>query len=255
MLTSILSSKTTAEKNAIEYLILGGGINDALNSYTTAQIATNVQAFVTYAKTNLPNAKLVIFPLHTFKWLANIEVARYQSILDTLTNNGVMTTGDFIFWTVDDRTYDDGGHVHMTDAGYQMLANRILSFVLGSHNCEIENIEFTLAEDFTNVNFAAIKIGNIVYIRGQIQYTGGTLPNNANTTILTFAKGAYLTGSANWNFYVPCIMYSGGVDANTTIAISNGNLTTGRPRNFSSLSNPYFYINGSFPVGLNGPTS
>lgn len=254
MLTSILSTKTEIERNLVEYLVLGGGINDALNSYTPTAIATAVQNFITYAKANLPKAKLIIFPLHTFKWLSNTEIARYQAILDTLKFNGLMTTGDFLFWTVDDRTYDDGGHIHLTDAGYQQLAKRILSFVLGTQNADIENIEFTLAEDFTNINFAAIKIGNIVYLHGQIQYTGGTLPNNAATPILTFDKGALLTGSSNWNFYIPCIMYGSGTDANTTVSLTNGEMKTGRPRNFSSLSNPYFYINGSFPVGLNGPT-
>ena len=218
---------------------------------TVSQIKTNVEAFILYAKTTFPNAKLIIFPLHTFKWLTNTELSRYQTILDTINNSGIMTTGDFIFWTVDDRTYSDD-NVHLTTDGYKLLANKILSFVNGSNNIEIESLGFSLGENFTNINFSASKVGNIVYVHGQIRYNGGTLPNASDTTILSFDKGAFITGSSNFNFFIPVLLYASGHEAFTNVNIINGEMQIGRPINFSTFSNPFIYINGSFPIGISG---
>lgn len=254
MLNEIIASKTTAEKNALEYLIVGGGINDALNNHTPASITTAVQTFITNAKTAFPNAKIIIFPLHTFKWLTDTELSRYQAILETCKNNGVMTTGDFLFWTTDDRTYDSGDHTHLSDAGYQVLANKILSFINGTTNALIETVEYTLAENWSlGTWFSMYKKENVIYIQGILHYTGGAL-SNANK-ILDFEKGNLITGSAGYNKFIPTVYYSGGAEAFSSVNVVNGELKCGRPVNYSSLNNPYLYINGSFVEGMQGEIS
>lgn len=254
MLSDIISSKTTAEKNAVEYLIVAGGINDALNNHTPTSIATAVQSFITSAKTNFPNAKIIIFPLHTFKWLTDTELSRYQAILDTCKNNGVMTTGDFLFWTTDDRTYDSGDHTHLSDTGYQVIANKILSWINGTTNALIETIDYTLAENWKiGTWFSITKRDNVVYIQGILHYTGGSLSNS--NKILDFEKGSYITGSSGYNKYIPTVYYSGGAESLSSVNVSNGALNCGRPVNYSSLNNPYLYINGSFTEGIQGDIS
>ena len=41
----------------------------------------------------------------------------------------------------------------------------------------------------------------------------------------------------------------------SSVNVSNGALNCGRPVNYTSLNNPYLYINGSFVVGMQGNTS
>ena len=254
MLNSIIGNMTTTQKNELEYLIVGGGINDALNNHTPSSIESAVLSFITIAKTNFPNAKIIIFPLHTFKWLTDTEISRYQAIIDTCKNNGVMTTGDFLFWTVDDRTYDSGDHTHLSDGGYQVLAMKILSWVNGTTNALIENIGYTLNENWSISSwFSITKRDNIVYIQGILHYTGSGLTNTDK--ILDFDKGSYLTGSSNFNKYIPCVCYAGGFESLSTLNVKNGELLMGRPVSYTSYSNPYFYVNGSFVVGTMGNAS
>ena len=49
MLDYIITNKTNEELSEIQYLIVGGGINDALNDYTPANISTAVQNFINKA--------------------------------------------------------------------------------------------------------------------------------------------------------------------------------------------------------------
>lgn len=249
MLNSIIGDMTTTEKNELEYLIVAGGINDALNNHTPESITSAVETFITTAKTNLPNAKLIIFPLHTFTWLEPINLQRYQAIIDTCKNNGVMTTGDFLFWTIDNNTYDNGDHIHLTDLGYQNLAYRILSYINGTTNAEIENIEYTLSTNWEIYQyFHMYKKDNIVYVTGVLHYTGGTISSASD--ILTITKGSLLTGTSNYNKYLPTLYYSGGGSVLCNVNVYEGRLRTGLPVNYNALSNPYLYINGSFVVGI-----
>ena len=249
MLNYIINNKTEAQRNEVQYIIVGGGINDALNSHTPASIESAVQSFITTAKTNFINAKIIIIPLHTFKWLENIELSRYQAIIDTCKNNGVMTTDDFIFWTVDDRTYDSGDHTHLTDVGYQILAKNILSCINGTASNTIENVGFTLESDWEIQDFFnVIKKGNIVYVSGILHKKTGH--PTASEQILTFDNGSYITGSSSYPKYIPAIYYQGGTDVYGTVNVNNGVMKCGRPQDYTNLSQPYVYINGCFPLGL-----
>lgn len=249
MLEDIASDMTTAEKNAIDYLIVGGGINDALNNHSPSDIKTAVNNFISDAKDNFPNAKIIIFPIHTFAWLTGVQVSRYQAILERCTDSGIMTTGDFLFWTVDDRTYDSGDHTHLTDTGYQVIANKILSWINGTTNALIENVDYTLETGWELGTWLNIfKRDNIVYVQGILHYTNGTI--SAPTAILTFTKGEYITGGTNYNKYLFAVYYSSGSEALSTVNVLNGQLKTGRPLTYTALSQPYVYFNGSFPVGL-----
>ena len=251
MLNYVINNKTETQRNEIQYIIVGGGINDALNDHTPTSIASAVQSFITTAKTNFPNAKIIIFPLHTFKWLTNTEISRYQAIIDTCKNNGVMTTDDFLFWTIDDRTYDSGDHTHLNDIGYQSIAHKILSFINGTSSNTVETIPFTLDSAFqipSGSNLSIIKKGNIAYITGVVQKISGS--PSASATILTFDNGNYITGGSSYNKYIPAIYYSSGSDAYGTVNVISGELRCGRPQNYTSLSQCYIYINGEFPIGL-----
>ena len=252
MLNYIINNKTQAERNEIQYIIVGGGINDALNNHTPEAIQTAVQSFITTAKTNFINAKIIIIPLHTFKWLSSIQIERYSSIINTAKNNGVQTTDDFLFWTVDNREYDSGDQIHLTDIGYKVLANKILCYLNNGTVNTYEEIKYTLSENWiipSGYNFQILKKGNIVQVCGILKYNGGGI--NGTTPILNFENGVYVTGGSTFSKYIPAVFYASGNESFSTVNVVNGKLETGRPLNYSSLSSPYVYINGTFPIGFN----
>ena len=251
MLEYIIGQKTQAQLNDVEYLIVGGGINDALNSYTPASIYTAVVNFITYAKTYLPNAKIIVFPLHTFYWLKPIEHQRYMSILHACENMGVMTTSNFLWWTITDRSIDSGDHVHLTTDGYKKLAYNVLSFVNGSYGTEEEEIDFSMGSEFNNVTLAVTRKGNTIYARGLVQHKNSTVANSQE--IVAFTKGTLITGTFADNMFAPALYYGGSGSAISSINIYNGNLMTGLPLNYDSIgSSPYIYINISWRIGING---
>ena len=61
MLNYVINNKTETQRNEIQYIIVGGGINDALNDHTPTSIASAVQSFITTAKTNFQMLKLLYF--------------------------------------------------------------------------------------------------------------------------------------------------------------------------------------------------
>ena len=252
MLDYIIANKTNEELSEIQYLIVGGGINDALNNYSPTNISIAVQNFINKAKLKFINAKIIIIPLHTFKWLSSIQIERYSSIINTAKNNGIQTTDDFLFWTVDNREYDSGDQIHLTDTGYEVLANKILCYLNNGTINTYEEIKYTLNENWTipsGYNFQILKKGNIVQVCGILKYNGGGI--SGTTPILDFENGIYVTGGSTFSKYIPAVFYASGNESFSTVNVVNGKLETGRPLNYSSLSSPHVYINGTFPIGLN----
>lgn len=252
MLDYIIANKTNEELSEIQYLIVGGGINDALNNYSPTNISAAVQTFITKAKLNFINAKIIIIPLHTFKWLTSIQIERYSSIINTVKNNGLQTTDDFLFWTIDNREYDSGDQVHLTDTGYEFLANKVLCYINNGSINTYEEVKYTLSENWEiprGYNFQILKKGNLVEVYGILKYNGGGI--SGIIPILDFANGVYVTGGSTNSKYIPALFYATGNEAFSNLTVVNGKLETGRPLNYSSLSNPYVYVNGTFPIGLN----
>lgn len=252
MLDYIIANKTNEELSKIQYLIVGGGINDALNNYSPTNISTAVQTFINKAKLKFINAKIIIIPLHTFKWLSSIQIERYSSIINTAKNNGIQTTDDFLFWTVDNREYDSGDQVHLTDTGYEVLANKLLCYLNNGSINTYEEVKYTLSANWeipSGYNFQILKKGNLVEVCGILKYNGGGI--SGTIPILDFENGVYVTGGSTYSKYIPALFYASGNEAFSNLNVVNGKLETGRPLNYSSLSNPYVYINGTFPIGLN----
>ncbi len=132
VLADLVSSLTADEKNTTDYLIVLGGINDALNNITATNEKNAVVSFITSAKVAFPNAEIIICPLHTFKWLSRTQYNCYAAIMDASSENGVRTTEDFMWWTiVDDYGINNGDDVHITSAGCQILGGLVVNYLLG----------------------------------------------------------------------------------------------------------------------------
>ena len=245
MLTSIISSKTEEQKNSVNYIICGGGINDALNSYTQTQVKTNVTEFINLAKTNFPNAKIVVFPIHTFKDLTKLAREKYQTIYDMASNLGVMTTKDFIWWTIADRSYDSGDNVHLTDDGYKILGGKIVSFINGTRNINEKTLNYTLAENVTGNPTLTIR-DNVVSLQGVLTYNK-TKPQR-NTMLMEMSS--LYTPSNLVPIHHPCMMYSAGISAFGGIAINSGQVKFGIPETYNGLGTTTIYINATWQIGI-----
>lgn len=250
MLEYIVGTKTQDQLNAIEYLIVGGGINDALNNYAVADLTSAVTSFILYAKNNLPNAKIIIVPINTFKWLKNIELLRYNAIIDTCKNNGVMSTDDLLWWLIPTGDYNSGDNVHLTATGYQVLANNLLTFINGGKLKQVKDLGYTFSSNWSKLIYCYLTLeGNVVSIHACLHYTGGSAPA-MNSTIMTFTNSANITGSASFNFFLPALYYASGTYSLGTLQVQSGELKVGNTT--TSLSDPYIYVNGSWTIGVGG---
>lgn len=247
MLTTIISEKTKEDREAIDYIICGGGINDAMaTSITAEQLKTNVTEFINLAKTNFPNAKIVVFPIHTFKALTKLARKKYQEIYNTASNLGVMTSKDFIWWTITDRKIDSGDNVHLTDEGYSSLGGKIVSFINGTRNINEKTLEFTLAENVTG-DLSLTSRDNKVHLQGLIKYEGSTSPA-FNDQLLTMES--YLTPTETYPIQQPCLIYgNSSTHCLATISISNGSVNLGLPKDYLNYSRAYVYINVDWEIG------
>ena len=250
MLNYIINNKTTDEKNSLDYLIVGGGINDALNSYTPTNIGNAVQTFITTAKTNFPNAKIIIIPINTFKWLKAIELDRFNAIIDTCKSNGVMTNDEFIFWLSATNDYNSGDNIHLTDAGYQLLAHYMLTVINGGTITNFEDVKYTLNTNWSKlVYFGVHRKGNVITMQGVLHYTGGSIQNG--DTLLTFDEGSRITASHDYNKFLFCLFYSSSKEFISGLNVADGVIKIGRPiAELSQIQNPYIYINGSWIIGM-----
>lgn len=250
MLEYIVGTKTQDELNAVEYLLVGGGINDALNNYAVADLTSAVTSFILYAKNNLPNAKIIIIPIHTFKWLKNIELSRYNAIIDTCKNNGVMTTDDLLWWLIPTGDYNSGDNVHLTPTGYQVLANNLLTFINGGKLKQVKDLGYTFSTNWSKLIYCYLTVeGNVVSLHGCLHYTGGSAPT-MKSTIMTFNNSANITGSSDYNFFLNVLYYASGTYSLGTLQVQNGELKVGNT--ITSLSDPYIYVNGSWTIGVAG---
>lgn len=253
ILNYIISNKTSIERNSIDYIVVGGGINDALNNYAVADIKTAVQTFITTVKTNFQNAKLIIFPINTFRWVQDIELNRYLAIIDTAKDNGIQTTEEFLYWLATNSSYNSGDDVHLTDSGYQKLAHYIEEFINGGNIDTTEVIDFTINSAWEkNLFFNVYRKGNRCYARG-VLHKKNNVAVAYNDVLLNFTEGARITGSSNFNLVVPAFYYKGGYNTGAigSINIENGQLKVMYPvpENFI---NCFIYVNISWLIGISG---
>ena len=127
----------------------------------------------------------------------------------------------------------------------------IYSFLNGTEHSDFENVDFQFTSGFSKAPyFYAYRKENILYVRGIITYNG--ILSSGITKILDFDLGSSITGASAYAFYLPCLYYATGATLNGTVQFIGGELRTGRPTDYSKFGNPYLYINGATPIGLNG---
>lgn len=227
LLLDLIGSLTAEEKMSTDYLILMGGINDALNDISASSERPAVEAFIATAKTAFPNAELIINPLHTFKWLSPSQYACYGAIIDACQANGVKTTDDFMWWTiVDDYGINTGDNVHLTASGCQILGGLIVNYLLGGEVLRTWAYSATssIGTVFSN---SLTRRGRDFFWRGVVTSLTTATPNDLSRAIIISCSNQAVA-NAVWSS--GAIFISGFVYGNSylyPIGVGVGKLTSG----------------------------
>lgn len=133
-LQQVTESYTAAERNAFKYVIVGGGYNDICKStVSVSQITSAIASFVTYVKTNYPNARIWIIPLLQSSGHRDPNFySRVNAYVNAAAANGVCTSARSESWFLGTgTTYSSTDNVHLNDAGYRLAGAYIASLVQG----------------------------------------------------------------------------------------------------------------------------
>lgn len=134
-LTEVTNSMTEIERGAVRYIIVGGGYNDVCKTDTqvaVSQITSAISSFVSYCKTNYPNARIWIIPLLQASGYTNVYFyKKVKAYIDAALQAGVCTSQRSGDWFLNTSGYSSSDGVHLNDAGYQLAGAYIAALVQG----------------------------------------------------------------------------------------------------------------------------
>lgn len=128
LITGVVSSMTAAQKASITDVVVLGGAND--RGHDVPDMATYINAFMSYVNTNLPNANVHI-GMCAGNYADNFIGIQSGRVLDGyLAGSGYsyITNVEYVFH---DRTLIGSDHIHPTDDGYERLANFVHAYLTG----------------------------------------------------------------------------------------------------------------------------
>lgn len=190
MLDYLQTNVTASEREKVQLFVLLGGINDVINNLSGVPSA--VTSFMTKLKVVYPNAKYIVAPLHTFKRISPAQFDMYNQIYSTASHNGAYSTIDFIWLCYGWPAWGQSDQVHLTNAGYQALAENITAFLGGGSVNDNHPLPIVHVTDnrITNNNISAFINKNTVTINGTAVFTPTT---TAKPTRIVFATCDYGT--------------------------------------------------------------
>ena len=239
-LQAYTAERTVEQRQAVKYIIVGGGFNDTSNrnSGGVAAVRTAIDNFVTYARSHYPYARIFIIPLYCTVDFPN---AKTWDVLNAWTDeaakNGCATTPYSAHWFHNlseyQSTTDSSGPIHLNDAGYQ-LAGAYIAAVVAGWDGKFAGRETGQWRILYNANNCTIKKMNNKVV---ITMNGATkLPTNSDID----AAGVNWTPYAPATRYIPCWEYNTGVLAFVQLNASSG-LTNVRAVDKTSLTSYRLY--------------
>lgn len=257
-LTTIASTMSTDEKNAINDIVIVGGYNDAdrlMNGdYTVNQLRTAVGDCIDYARATFPNAFIY---LCCPAWRNNnFAVHSYIRAIENIYSNSLMARKlcayiDGVYWLHRQALVDSTGF-HPTAIGSEAIANSIAS-VLNGGTCFCDlalnaNSGYiaptgTQTSNISSLNFDDVrqyyKNGFVYMSWRQIKFTPSVNINaNGEIALIEFTDGC-LQGGVNFFDCVtfPCIAQVGGNNIKGNLLIHENKLFFGNGENTPIMAN------------------
>lgn len=186
-LNTVYTAMSAANRAAIDYVIVCGGINDIAQG-STSEIGDAVTDFCITAKTLFPYAKLVVLPLYsdagfgsgywndagvwTIIYNGTLKYNGLHAVYDYAITHGAISTPNSIFWLQGRTAFGSGDGIHPNDAGYRQQGRRIAAFIEGgASEYDSGAITSTNADDSLPVNWTATARNGIVHMCGEIRLT------------------------------------------------------------------------------------
>lgn len=165
----------------IDFIITVAGYNDYTAAYN-AQLLTNIRNFGSNLKTYFPHAEWYYFTnsgrLGTYRTTAYNGYARdaYNLMINTLIAAGVKCSKELIWWTYhDDALCYANDNVHLSDAGYELYADLINSFINGgdiTYHAILQTPVSTLQDSDSNDYMSASITGLMCSMDGPMVHLG-----------------------------------------------------------------------------------
>ncbi|MBR3116532.1 MAG: SGNH/GDSL hydrolase family protein [Bacilli bacterium] len=199
---------TVDDPNEITDIIIGGGVNDS--SYNTTQITGAISTFMTYAKTNFPNAKISLGMISWAKSKTYLNafaklIMGYQNIRNY---GGSYIEGSECCWHYNSFLYDT---VHPTQNASEIIAQCIVNYI----NCGTGSYAYgqSVTGTLTGVNSFNLSTsfltteqdGNIIKISLNMVASHTGLSYTCNGTWFKVASfvNAWLTGGGTNQTPIP----------------------------------------------------
>ena len=140
------------DKNSITDIVVLGGSNDVSgNSVTSGAIESAIAAFMTYCRTNYPNAHVKIGILSARIRLMHADSAKPIDSYKTCTKYGAEFVGDGIGLYCVPSTKDTD-HTHLTQAGYAFYTDYVNNLILSGH-CDFK-FQFSIGASIDTTKIA-----------------------------------------------------------------------------------------------------
>lgn len=129
-LSDIAAQMEEETRKKIQYVFCEGGLNDRDQTFTELESA--VETFITTARANFPNAKVVcICP-----WCDSpFTAAKYYNSLATIEKaaaaNGALICSHAKFWFIGYTQYGAGDSIHLNETGYRIMAGYMAAVMSG----------------------------------------------------------------------------------------------------------------------------
>ena len=247
-LTAYTATRTAEQKNAVKYIIVGGGYNDTTsrNSGGASAVKTAIASFVTYCRTNYPQARIWIIPLFS---PTIMSTQKEWDVIKEWSNsavaNGVATCVHAPLWFEGKTQYNSdisGDVIHLNDAGYQLAGAYIASLVYGWDGLLAGQTIGTTRTLYNSGNVTIRRNGRKV----MITMNGASALPNASAINAT-AQGLSWTPVSPATRYIPCWEYSTGTVAFVQLNGSSG-LTNPRAMDKTALTSYRLYTTFEYDV-------
>lgn len=196
------------DPNEITDIIIGGGVNDS--TYNSTQITGAISTFMTYAKTNFPNAKVSLGMISWAKSKTYLNtfakiIMCYQNIRNF---GGTYIEGSECCWHYNSFLYD---LVHPTEGASELIAQCIINYIncgTGAYSYGQLATGTVTGENSFNLSSGAIATeqdGNIIKITLNLVGTHTGLSYTCNGTWFKVASftNAWLTGGGTNQTSIP----------------------------------------------------
>lgn len=200
----LAEADSSFSNNSVKYVMIIGGRNDTNNSNTTeSSMRTAVASAISFARTNFPNAKVVVVPLWDFSALSDRAQLLFYAIFQTTLRGGapVICSEQSPFWNFGSKAdFYNGTDIHPNSSGTNIFGHLIANLIEGSEYTGFRGNAYTGVFSFTDLDIG-VKNG-YVYINGTVSnnsaYANGddiaTLPEGLRPSHNVFCIGAGNSG-------------------------------------------------------------